>query len=86
MATTADFEAQLMQNYYGNLPWLTLPVEHGWYWFRVMPSKIVRGPVEVRLIDGRLQGEVRSDASGFKPVEHFQRQWAGPIGRPVPID
>jgi hypothetical protein len=84
--TIAEIEAEVMQNYYGDLPWLDLPTEAGWYWYRTVPSRVVRGPVEVRLIDGRLMGEVRSDQSGFKPAEQFQRQWAGPLGRPIPIE
>lgn len=82
----SQLEAELMQSYYGDLPWQDLPTEPGYYWFRVVPSIAIHGPTRVRLIGGRLLGEVHSDGGGEKPVEHFQRQWAGPLGRPVPVD
>jgi hypothetical protein len=79
----AELEAELMQSYHGDLPWLDLPTEPGWYWYRTVPSTVVRGPTRVRLIGGRLLGAVHSDGGGEKPVEHFQRQWAGPLPRPA---
>lgn len=84
--TTADVEAELLQDYYGDLPWLDLPPTSGWYWFRVVPSVAIHGPTRVRLIGGRLVGQVHDGGNGEKPVEHFQRQWAGPLARPVPAE
>lgn len=82
----AQMEAEALQAYYGDLPWLDLPTEPGWYWFRVFPSTVIRGPARVRLIGGRLVAEATA-ASGYgtgeKPVDQFQRRWAGPLARPV---
>lgn len=81
-----QLEREILHAYYGDLPWLDLPPEPGWYWFRVVPSTVIRGPVRVRLIDGRLVAmatAVSSYSTSEKPVEHFQRQWAGPLARPV---
>jgi hypothetical protein len=81
-----ELEAELGQAYWGELPWRDLPTEPGWYWILIGPSTVVRGPARVRLIAGRLVGQVLSDAGGEKPVEHFGRRWAGPLPRPVDPD
>lgn len=73
------------------LPWLDVPTEAGWYWFRVNPSTVIRGPVEVIRLTGPttlLYSLVRLPAglytvSGWKSVASYQRSWAGPLARPV---
>lgn len=74
------------------LPWLDVPTEPGWYWFRVNPSTVIRGPVEVIRLTGPttlLMSGVTHEAglyllreSTLKRVEYFQRSWAGPLLRP----
>lgn len=86
LARLAQLEAEAMQAYYGDLPWLDLPPEPGYYWYRTVPSLVVRGPARVRLIYGVLVCQVANDTGGEKPVVHFQRQWAGPLPRPVKIE
>jgi hypothetical protein len=70
---------------YGDLPWCDLPAAPGWYWFRIVPSTVIRGPARVVRIDGVLMSEAGTEGMR-KPCTQFQRQWAGPLPRPVPCD
>lgn len=91
--TADDLEARLRQGYHGDLPWLEIPPEPGYYWFRVIPSTVVRGPAHVfdipegyrMLSEGRVltAGLYTDDGEGrWKRCDTFLRQWAGPLGRP----
>lgn len=71
---------------YGDLAWADAPGGPGWFWFRVVPSTVVRGPARVLLIDGELWSQAGPDGARRKPCSHFQRQWAGPLPRPVPVE
>lgn len=70
---------------YGDLIWADLPSGPGWYWFRIVPSTVVRGPARVLLIEGELWSQAGDDGSRRQPCSRFQRQWAGPLARPVPL-
>lgn len=76
------------------LAWLDAPTEPGWYWFRVNPSTVIRGPALVIKITGPatllMSGQsypaglyVHDGWAAMKPASHFQRSWAGPLPRPV---
>lgn len=80
-----QLEAAYDEGYFGDLEWQAVPTEPGFYWFRIFPSRVVRGPARVIRMQGELLGQVYdSDSSGgFKPVGTFQRRWAGPLARPV---
>jgi hypothetical protein len=71
---------------YGDLSWTDAPSGPGWYWFRVVPSTVVRGPARVLLIDGTLWAQAGPDGWYRKPCSEFQRRWAGPLDRPVPVE
>lgn len=71
---------------YGDLAWADTPSGPGWYWFRIAPSTVVRGPARVLLIGRQLWAQAGDDGSHRKPCSQFQRQWAGPLGRPVPVE
>jgi hypothetical protein len=75
------------------LPWLDTPTEPGWYWYRVNPSTVIRGPEYVMeitgpttlLTSGRTYGPglYVYNGEGMKLASHFQRSWAGPLPRPM---
>jgi hypothetical protein len=66
------------------LPWIDLPTEPGYYWFRVNQSTMMRGPVLVRrdVTNGDLIVQVNEVFP--RACAHFQRSWCGPL--PVPDD
>lgn len=93
-AIVDQLESTLRQGYYGTLAWEDQPSGPGYFWYRVGPSTVIRGPAHVfeftegytMISEGRRldPGLYTGDGEGrWKRCDTFARRWSGPIDRPV---